>query len=214
MALDYAEVEAVLAQLHHAGGAVQHGAFRGRLAHLRRLGIPIGLNPGKGKRISYEIEQLYQLALCLELAEFGLDPSLIVKMVKQFWATQFYLLFTQAEMDLDFCLGPEHIPSDIGFAIQPEFMAGNWHRREGAFAETFPGLIDFGPFRTAEDAGQILAHRRSCILNLSVLIRLIRQAMMDLGMSDRLPAHLQPGVPEAKAYERSLVNGARVSDGS
>src|SRR4051812_20669682 len=113
MALDYAEVETVLARMHHADEVVQRGAFRGRLAHLRRLGIPIGLTPGKGKRISYEIEQVYQLALCLELAEFGLDPSLIVRMVKQFWATQFYMLFTQAEMDLDFSLGPEHIPSDI-----------------------------------------------------------------------------------------------------
>jgi hypothetical protein len=31
----------------------------------------------KGRKISYKMENVYSWAICLELAEFGLDPSLI-----------------------------------------------------------------------------------------------------------------------------------------
>jgi hypothetical protein len=78
----YAEVEAALAQLHSASPEVQRGAFRGRLKHLQTLGVPLGANPGKGKRIDYTRDQIIQIALALELAEFGIDPKKIAKLVR------------------------------------------------------------------------------------------------------------------------------------
>jgi hypothetical protein len=78
----YAEVEAVLAQIHSVTPEVQRGAFRGRLKHLQTLGVPLEANPGKGKRIDYTREQIIQISLALELAEFGIDPKKIAKFVK------------------------------------------------------------------------------------------------------------------------------------
>ena len=199
MGLNYAEVEAVLARMFHAGAATQ-GAFRGRLGHLRRLGIPIGLNPGKGKRIAYELEQIYQLGFCLELEEMGLDPSLISRLIKKFW-TMLYRLLVEAEHELGFSLGPEHIPDDLFFAIYPKFMSGQWDRQPYS-VENFPEFVEFLPFRIT-DAAAALSNRRMCTLNLSAFIRAIRQSFMDVGAAEALPEHLRPGVAEARAFARA-----------
>ncbi|WP_210486764.1 hypothetical protein [Microvirga antarctica] len=78
-------METALAHMHGAGPEVQRGAFRGRLKHLQRLGLPLGDKPGKGKRIKYSEGQVWQLALALELAQCGVDPVTIVKMIQQCW---------------------------------------------------------------------------------------------------------------------------------
>src|SRR4051795_8179552 len=188
MALDYAEVETVLARLHHADAAAQQGAFRGRLAPLRRVGVPIGLNPGKGKRISYEIEQVYQLALCLEIEEFGTDPSLVVSMVKQHWEVGFRLDFWRAEKYL--------IPSsddDLCFLFYPNFMSAGW--RDQGRAPALKGIAAFSTVRNsvaAETLSRLTGDkRRACIINLSETVRLIRAALADLGLADRL-SNLDP----------------------
>ena len=81
----YAEAETILARLHHAERD-QTGAFRGRLQHLKKLGIPLGVRPGRGKKINYEPEHLYQWALCLEYAQLGLDPAYIAQLIHVAWS--------------------------------------------------------------------------------------------------------------------------------
>jgi len=56
------------------------GAFRGKIKHFRRLGM-VPESPGKGKKISYERETVYGWAICLELAQFGIDPTVIRDML-------------------------------------------------------------------------------------------------------------------------------------
>ena len=48
----------------------------GRIKHFQRLGLAPE-SPGKGRKISYKIENVYSWVICLEQAEFALDPSLI-----------------------------------------------------------------------------------------------------------------------------------------
>jgi hypothetical protein len=79
----YAQVESILAKVFDAEDA-QRGAFRGRLKHFRKLGIP-AKNPGKGSRLQYSASDLFQLLIALELSEFNIDPNLIVKIVQDHW---------------------------------------------------------------------------------------------------------------------------------
>ena len=81
--LTYAKAEEALAWLSDASRA--QSTFRARLKHLKKLGVPIDVSPGRGKKILYGKEELYQWAFCLELMQFGIDPSVIVGQVKQSW---------------------------------------------------------------------------------------------------------------------------------
>jgi len=194
-------VETALARLFNADPEVQRTTFRARIVHLRRVGIPLGLNPGRGKRIAYEMEQVYQLGLCLELEEMGLDPALISRIMETFWANMFYPHLIEEEQKLGFSLGPEHIPDDLFFAIYPKFMSGQWDRQPYS-VENFPEFVEFLPFRIT-DAANALSNRRMCTLNLSAFIRAIRQSLMDVGAAEALPEHLRPGVAEARAFARA-----------
>lgn len=83
--LTYAQAEGALAQIHGANGDAQRSTFRARLKHLKRLGIPRGINPGRGAKIHYFEEQAFEWLFCLELAEFGIDPTIIVQLIEKHW---------------------------------------------------------------------------------------------------------------------------------
>ncbi len=69
----YAEVEAALAKIHRVPDE-SLGAFRGRIKHLQKLGV-VPSSPGKGKKITYNFGAAVVWAYCLQLAEFGTDPT-------------------------------------------------------------------------------------------------------------------------------------------
>ena len=79
----YAEVETALAKLHMCAPE-KIGALRGRLQHYQKLGLKPS-SPGKGKRISYEFDDVAKWALALEFAEFGVDPMGIKTIVDRVW---------------------------------------------------------------------------------------------------------------------------------
>jgi hypothetical protein len=90
--LAYSQVEEALANAFSILPEAM-GAFRGRINHLRRLGL-VPSSPGKGQRISYDREHIYKWAIGLELAEFGVDPGLIKFIIEKFvWRlTRNYLI--------------------------------------------------------------------------------------------------------------------------
>jgi hypothetical protein len=70
----YAQVETILVAAYKIKPSAK-GAFRGRIKHFQRLGI-VPSSPGKGRKIAYERKDIYAWALCLEFAEFGMDPTI------------------------------------------------------------------------------------------------------------------------------------------
>jgi hypothetical protein len=79
----YAEVEAAFAKVHNVKPDGRK-ALKARINNFQKLGI-VPSSPGKGKRITYELKDIYKWGLCLELAEFGIDPSLFKEILQQCW---------------------------------------------------------------------------------------------------------------------------------
>lgn len=70
-AIGYGEFEAILAELHRIPETGTK-AFRARLRVMRDAGIPSVAKPGKGARVSYRFEDLWEAHLALHLEQFGL----------------------------------------------------------------------------------------------------------------------------------------------
>ena len=71
----YGQLERALAAIHGVTPAT-FPTFKARIKHFQRIGVAPSA-PGKGRRISYTIEDAIYWALCLELAEAGLSPTSI-----------------------------------------------------------------------------------------------------------------------------------------
>jgi hypothetical protein len=179
--LGYARVEAALARIYRAED-VQQTTFRARLKHLRKLGVP-SQNPGKGAPLAYSMQDVFRLMVCLELAEFGIAPALVVKIVKRHWAGKGY--FPQAIQNAQLFPG-----NDFLAVIQTDFMSWPWNRKKfkqddtGIFFSS--GMLD--PVQIAfpkeSDAAVIFkdlreAGRRACVFNLSARIRALKKALKE-----------------------------------
>jgi hypothetical protein len=82
--LRYAVVEQALMAVHGFAER-RRGAFRARLVHFQRLKI-VPAAPGKGRRIAYTRDDIFRWAIALELAEFGIDPTEIKKILDLNWS--------------------------------------------------------------------------------------------------------------------------------
>jgi hypothetical protein len=145
VAFSHAQAEAVLAGLFGADERVQKAAFRGRLKHLKRLGVPLGSRPGRGSKIDYELEHIYQWAWCLELEEFGLDPTLITSHVTESWTETVHPIFLH-----------ETGEGDVFAAVLPSLMSRPWRGGTGS-------LINVAHVRRADIdtlAGRLTGERR------------------------------------------------------
>jgi hypothetical protein len=83
-AFSYGEVETALARVFGYDTADQHGWLRGRLQHMRRLGL-VADSPGRGRTIEYTREDAVRWLVAIELAHAGADPVLIVDLIKRAW---------------------------------------------------------------------------------------------------------------------------------
>jgi hypothetical protein len=80
----YGAVESALAAAFDAN-ATQAGALRGRIGHLRRLGLPGIKPPGKGARVRYSLAQGSQWLLAMLMNEIGIDPVIAVSAIEKVW---------------------------------------------------------------------------------------------------------------------------------
>jgi hypothetical protein len=151
---NYGQVEAALAKLHRVDDRAR-GAFRARIKHFQKLGI-VPSSPGRGKKISYEMEHVIIWAFCLELSQFGIDPTII----KRFIAVLGFAL-------IDDFKKTSHSKDDRYFAFYPNIMSNWFYGEEGLF-----GTIRTDCFCASEvSASKIEAEfgRRVSLINLTKL---------------------------------------------
>lgn len=83
MQLAFKELEVIL-QTHFGVNEEGEAAFRGRVQHLQRAGIPAGVNTGKGRPAVYRWPQLIELLVVLDLIDIGLSPEAARVIVSDF----------------------------------------------------------------------------------------------------------------------------------
>ena len=179
----YAQVELALAKVFDVEDT-QQGAFRGRLKHFRKLGIPEE-NPGKGRRLQYTPSDLFQLLVALELSEFDIDPTLIVQIVQQHWKLRkgFFATIRLAQR-----LPSENPSGDWLVIMRPCFMSASLGQRRMIQSATemsvrsAPNPVEIR-FVLAHNASNILIptlrepRERLCVFNLSARIRAVEEAL-------------------------------------
>ena len=60
------------------------GAFRGRLRHLRNIGVPDIPKPGSGRQIEYSRQSIIEMMLALEFEAMGVAPRYASRYAKQY----------------------------------------------------------------------------------------------------------------------------------
>jgi hypothetical protein len=168
----YAEAETILAVLHNVDRERQIGAFRARLKHLKKLGIPKGVRPGRGKRVLYSRNHLFQWVFCLECSQFAIDPTWMVDAIDKHWDAIYRYVFVRAEThDLS---GDD----DVFMCFSPSFMSYSWN------VDVSTGPKIGVPIFISVDKKNLQEHienirgdsRRLSLLNVSEIIRTIRDA--------------------------------------
>lgn len=101
--LSFGQVEAVLAAVYEIQDH-KRVAFAGRLKMLQKNGLPTGARPGRGKAGTYSFPHLLQLAVGVEMLQFGLAPQRAASMVAKSWptichSTNYALIGPNGELD-------------------------------------------------------------------------------------------------------------------
>ena len=115
----FSTVEAALVQTYRIP-AKAVGAFRSRLGALQKAGLFGSKNrPGKGVALRYGPDQFHRLIFVCELFEFGVAPSVVLRLVKSLWERRLRKIFSDAEdavMKCQDAAGPDDVILHMGGA--------------------------------------------------------------------------------------------------
>ena len=141
----YATVETALARVFGADATAQKRAFRGRLQHLRRCGLPASSGEGRGgKTIPYTDLLVCSLLVALELEEAGIAPVLAVRLItgqvgpgreSEGWKNYLPKIIQAARSS-------QGGDDDVILMVEPYFMSAAW-----GHADVQSGKIDPVTFR-------------------------------------------------------------------
>lgn len=175
----YAAVESALAQVFGVDQNGQHGWLRGRIKHLQKLGLqPKG--PGKGRTISYRLEDIEKWLIAIEMEHFGIDPTRVVDFIQESWKRP-----------------RQRRPLGLGNAIQSgkaslAELAAEARVRDIILAIKFRGMSEM-PEVAGYDQMISLRHwlsqddstpRRTSVFNLSIRMRSLDRALATIEAKD------------------------------
>ena len=81
--ISYATIDAALRVMHDVRD--DRAGLIARYKYFQRNGFPEGTNAGRGKAVSYGIDQLLQLLLAFELQETGCGPTRVMRILRTNW---------------------------------------------------------------------------------------------------------------------------------
>ena len=132
----YGAVESALAAVFGADVDIQGSALRARLKHFGRLGLPGGRG-GKGTRMLYSLEHATQWLVALLLSDIGIDPTVIVKTIRENWDSHLARWVQQAT-DAEALAG-----NAILFSVRPRSMSGAWLGKRSPSFRTLPWVYAY-----------------------------------------------------------------------
>jgi hypothetical protein len=163
--MQYAQFEEALAQMFSIREA-NLGAFRARLRHLRKLGIPNIPRRGSGNTLAYRREDLFSTYIALALQALGSSPTvaaLIARLTARHlqrlrsWEEELFLIVTNV---------PDPTPKNIGDTIMPPPGAQSISWIDNPFGGSTIACVVSG----AAEAGRFVTSAKavaSSVINLS-----------------------------------------------
>lgn len=115
MKLSYRQLEAILAA-YLGVHPDRVSTFRSRMKQLQRLEFPVGVNIGRGVRMTYTAEHLLQLAVAFEVIGSGLAAKAATDLVTTYWE-RFQAAFGRAHSKTNYGSGFETFVSVAGKPI-------------------------------------------------------------------------------------------------
>ncbi len=128
----YSKVEAALCKVFDARGDGL-SSLRGRLKSFQRSGLTPE-TPGRGKVIRYNMSNIYDWALALTLADFGVTPDKITKLVLPGDFLNSIEIYRETGKDVYLCIAPRSFSGlDFVFSLKttsddivPEKLLSEW----------------------------------------------------------------------------------------
>lgn len=162
----------LLSTLYSADELAISGQVKGRVQNLQKMGVPIGGNIGKGKRLDYGRSEIYQVVTCFELAELGLNPSQSSFFVKEDWAQKLEPHYRKEWT----APGKE----DLLLIVMVELMSSTWKQPESpAKAPLSASYVFTTPKKlwTAVEFMNRSGMRHFSTINVSALVRDVEREM-------------------------------------
>jgi hypothetical protein len=182
------------------------------LKHFKKLGVPLGISPGRGKKIKYSREHLYQWIFCLECSQFAIDPTWIVMAMEKHWSS-IYQLFERAGHlpsridDGDDPRKHEPEPVEDWFMVfSPNFMSGTWSGEPVTDPNdpSFPFFSNIQESRISETIARMRGHsRRIALINVTEITRQVQEAERNLPEHRRYLEELSEEILEELRVEQA-----------
>jgi hypothetical protein len=159
-----------LGALYEAQSDAQRATLKARINHLQKLEV-IGVSPGKGRALQYQMEHIWRWVFCLELAEFGISPAASATLVATYWKSAVVGIFRRAQNAVDSPGSPIFL-----YIRGAGLMSAAWRPKH-----RFADVPHIGQF-TAEDANIVLnwlkddqerVAPRISVVNLSARLRVL-----------------------------------------
>ncbi len=179
----YGQVESALAAVFGIDAAGQRGWLRGRLQHVRRLGL-VAASPGRGRSIEYTRDDADKWLVAIELEHFnlGVDPTKVVELIKRRWAAPARKrsgteAFQRGEASLSDLVAQARASRDSENDVIVTVRFGPMSAVPVVGYTTVKGIAGFGHWLGGDPLDP--APRRANVFNLSARLRALDFALAD-----------------------------------